>query len=241
MKDSVDLSAQKPSAKWRRVRSSPWFHLFLALALVSLMHGFIVKPYSVPSGSMEQTLEVGDRIYANRLAYLGDEPESGNIVVFSASEAWGERPQRSGLRWIAGAVGDVLGFGPSNQHALVKRVIGVPDDTVSCCSIDGAVEVNGEALEEPYIFDDYPFETGTLDCVSTTRSQRCFGPVTVGRDEFLMLGDHRSRSSDSIIACRRTTSTADSPDSACARFAMRDDIVGKVFTRIWPLSRFGGV
>lgn len=213
----------------------------MVLVLVAIVHGFVVKPYSVPSGSMEKTLEVGDRIYANRLAYLGDEPGTGNIVVFNVSEAWGQVPERSGLRWAAGAVGDVLGFGPSNQHALVKRVIGVPGDTVSCCSANGAVEVNDEALAEPYIFEDYPFESGALDCVSMPKSQRCFGPVKVGRDEFLMLGDHRSRSGDSVSACRGATSSEDLIENACARFAKRDDIVGRVFTRIWPLSRFGGV
>lgn len=190
---------------------------------------------------MEHTLEVSDRIYVNRLTFVGGDPDRGDIVVFNESNSWGQTPHRSGVRWIAGATGDLLGFGSSNHHALVKRVIGVPNDTVRCCDANGAVEVNGDALDEPYIYEDFPFEPGTLDCKSIPMSWRCFGPVKVGRDQFLMLGDHRANSNDSVTTCRQFEGSMSFSENSCAKFAMRDDIVGEVFARVWPLSSIGAV
>lgn len=241
MAESSPLPTKSAPSRWKRVRTSPWFHLCAALLVVGIVHGFIVKPYAVPSGSMEHTLEVGDRIYANRLAYVGSDPQRGDIVVFNQSAAWETPPEYSGLRYVAGAVGDVFGFGPSNHHALVKRVIGLPGDTVRCCDDAGAVVVNGESLDEPYVFEDYPFESGSLDCTSTPVSQRCFGPIEVGRDEYLMLGDHRSRSSDSVAPCRTGGAIPDEMLQSCARFAERDELVGEIVVRVWPLSRAGRI
>ena len=108
--------------------------------MVALVQMFLVKVYSVPSGSMEATLNVGDRILVNRLAYGGGAPSSGEIVVFGADEAWQQEflpnEQDAAERMLRG-FGDLTGIGPSNEKFLVKRVIGAPGDTVECCSRTG--------------------------------------------------------------------------------------------------------
>lgn len=223
---------------WRRITGSTWFHLVAAFIVVGLMLSFIAKPYVVPSGSMEDTLRPGDRILVNRLAYLGGGPQTGDIVVFDADAAWdGETtqptdPLRSVLRWV----GEVTGFGPSGPHTLVKRVIGTPGETVECCTADGAVTVDGTALTEPYAYEDFPFTPGTLDCATMPRSQRCFDEVTVPEDAYLVLGDHRSRSSDSAAMCR-----AEGASESCWRWASRDGIVGAAVAILWPIGRWSGL
>ena len=224
--------------RWRRVTSSPWFHLVLAFVVFGLILSFVAKPYWVPSGSMEKTLEVGDRILVNRLAYVGAAPGDGDVVVFDADQTWGATsaasggPVKAALRWV----GEVTGFGPSGPHTLVKRIIGTPGQTVKCCSADGRVVVDGHPIDEPYVYQDFAFVPGTLDCTTTPKSSRCFAEVTVPKDSYLMLGDHRSGSADSARYCRGDTHAA-----SCWRWAHREDIVGKAVAVLWPISRWGGI
>lgn len=229
------MTTPPPSApsRWRRIRRSPLTHLALALVLLALVQGFLIKPFQVPSESMSPTLEAGDRLLASRIAYTVSSPGAGDIAVFARPDAWGPRPDRGALRTALGWVGDIVGFGPSNQDALVKRIIGEPGTTVRCCSDAGQVEVDGVPLSEGYIVSDLPFTPGANDCSTSPASTRCFGPITVPADEYLVLGDNRANSSDSVIACRGTTT----PTSDCARFVPRDDIIGKVVTIVWPLDR----
>ncbi|HCJ54375.1 MULTISPECIES: signal peptidase I [Glutamicibacter] len=240
MTSARDRHANTGRTIWKKLRSSPWVHLVAAVLLIALVHGFFIKPYVVPSGSMEPTLHTGDRIYVDRIQNAVQSPEHGDVVVFNASESWEPLEERSGIRWLAGAIGDAFGFGPSNHKALVKRAIGLPGDTVTCCSSNGAVEVNGQALDETYVYDEYPFIPGKLDCESKPASRRCFAPINVPAGQYLVMGDHRSNSSDSVYACRQPLAEAGTAQS-CARFVQREDIVGEVFLRVWPLSRAGGI
>ncbi|GAA5147362.1 hypothetical protein GCM10025768_07280 [Microbacterium pseudoresistens] len=229
-------TASAPRSRWRRITSSPWFHLVLAFVLVGGVLSFVAKPYSVPSSSMTQTLQVGDRVLVNRLAYVGTEPATGDIIVFDADETWGatgvdEEPWfTSVLRWL----GEVSGFGPSGPHTLVKRVIAGPGQTAACCTAAGAVTVDGVALDEPYVFNDLPFTPGVLDCETEPASTRCFGPVEVPERSYLMLGDNRGNSSDSAARCRSLPTGSD----GCWRWATRDGVVGKVVSIVWPIPRW---
>jgi signal peptidase I len=209
----------------------------VAVVLVLLVQALVVKVYAVPSGSMEQTLDVGDRMLVNRLP--AGSPERGEVVVFEASGAWesGRSEPGSVLGRLARVIGTVTELGPGAPYTLVKRVIGLPGETVACCDADGRVEVDGVAIDEPYIYQDQPFEPGGLDCTTTPMSPRCFGPVDVPAGEFLVLGDHRGGSADSVVACRGAPEPA--PD--CARFVERGSIVGRAFWVIWPLGRVGPV
>ncbi|MET1154265.1 signal peptidase I, partial [Arthrobacter sp.] len=128
-------------------------------------------------------------------------------------------------------------IGPSNEQFLVKRVVAAGGQTISCCGDDGRLRVDGQPVEEPYIFEDFPFEAGTLDCGSSPRSLRCIPPFTVPDGELVVLGDHRANSVDSTIACR--TPAVESID--CVRTIPVSAVVGQVAGRFWPLNRAGGV
>ena len=90
------MSEAAPRPTWRRVTGSVWFQLLLAFVVVGLLLTFDAKPYVVPSESMQGTLEPGDRVLVNRLAYVGSEPATGDIVVFDADESWGEHAAGDG-------------------------------------------------------------------------------------------------------------------------------------------------
>jgi len=223
---------------WRRVVGSTWFHFAAAIIVTGLVLSFVAKPYWVPSGSMETTLQPGDRVLVNRLAYVAASPGAGDILVFDAGPTWDivpaapSDPIRGVLRWL----GEVTGFGPSSQHTLIKRVIGIPGQTVECCTDDGQLTVDGEPLDEPYITNDLPFEAGALDCNTSPRSLRCFDAVEVPDDSYMMLGDNRSNSSDSAFACR-----GDNPADDCWRWATAPDVVGKAVVLFWPVTRWSGL
>lgn len=216
-------------------------HLILAFVLCSLVLSFVAKPYQVPSGSMLDTLHVGDRVLVNRLAYRGGDPatgpDTGDVVVFDADETWGPLPAPSGnpLRAAARWVGVVTGFGPTGLHTLVKRVVAGPGQTVSCCSAEGAVLVDGRPLAEAYVWNDLPFQQGVLDCSSVPRSARCLPEVKVPEDSYLVLGDNRANSADSAVRCRASDATGD-----CYRWARREQIVGRVVAVLWPPGRWAG-
>ncbi|REJ08014.1 signal peptidase I [Microbacterium bovistercoris] len=230
-----EAEASRRESRLRRVTRSAWFHLILAFTVMGLILSFVAKPYVIPSGSMEQTLQIGDRVLVNRLAYVAAEPQVGDIVVFDAGPEWDLSPRpaeplpKAVLRWI----GEVTGFGPSGPHTLVKRVIGTPGQKVECCSADGRILVDGEPVDEPYVYEDLPFTPGENDCTTTPRSARCFDAVVVPEDSYLMLGDHRSNSADSAVRCR----TQDA-ESACWRWAKRDQLVGRAVVILWPPGRW---
>lgn len=208
----------------------------LAVIAVALVQAFVIKPFGVPSQSMENTLHIGDRILVNRLDHS---IERQDVIVFGHGTTWSDRelPPASSLTGrVVRALGDLVGVGPSNTSYTVKRVIGLPGEHVNCCSTDGRVEVNGQPLTESYVFEDLPFSPGTLDCASTPRSGRCFPEVTVPAEHVLVMGDHRSQSADSVISCRGSTSA-----TGCARFVPLARVVGPVVATFWPLTRLGGI
>lgn len=225
-------------SRWRRIVRSTWLHLVAAFVVCGLVLLFVAKPYAVPSSSMAGTLEPGDRVLVDRLAYLLQDPEMHDVIVFDADMAWdgaptsGADPFRATLRWL----GEVTGFGPSGPHTLVKRVIAGAEQVVSCCDAGGRVVVDGVALDEPYVENDFPFVSGEVDCTSTPRSLRCFDEVTVPQGAYLVLGDNRSGSSDSASFCRGDGTVTD-----CWRWATRDSVVGAARFVFWPVSRWAGI
>ena len=208
--------------------------VIIALLAVALVQAFLVKPFGVPSQSMEETLHIGDRILVNRLDH---DIVHGDVVVFGHGNTWQETkvpPAGNVVMRAFRTFGDLTGIGPSNTAYTVKRVIGLPGQTVACCSTDGKVTVDGGPLDEPYIYEDLPFTAGTLDCSSSPRSTRCFPEITVPSGNLLVMGDHRSESADSVIGCRGAT---DGPE--CARLVPENRVVGPVVLRFWPLGDIG--
>jgi signal peptidase I len=167
--DSV-TRARRAARRRRRVLVE-WI-LVIALTFVGtvVIRTYVVQSYRIPSGSMEQTLHGGcdphcakDRILVNKLAYDMHGIHHEDIVVFKATTP----------SWIA-AVG-----GPDD---IVKRVIGLPGDTVQCCDPQGRVVRNGKPLNEPYVYQN---------------DHKAFGPIVVPKGQLWVMGDHRSDSSDS--------------------------------------------
>lgn len=219
-------------------------NMLIALVAVALVQGFLVKAYRIPSGSMEPTLQGsadgGDRILVNRLAYAGSGPKTGDIVVFTRPDSWKAEtaaPRSGGVAGVARSFGDLTGIGVSNEQFLVKRVVATGGQIISCCGADGKLRIDGQPVDEPYVFEDLPFEAGSLDCQTSPRSLRCVPSFTVPEGELVVLGDHRSKSVDSAISCR--TPSVESGD--CVKTIGTSAVVGHVAARIWPLSRAGVV
>jgi signal peptidase I len=200
--------------------------LLVAFVLALVVKTFFVQAFFIPSGSMEQTLHgctgcTGDRVLVNKVPYWFGEPEPGHIVVFKGPDTWpGEVAVAEPDNWLSGALlwlGRTVGVAPPSEDDFVKRVIAVGGQTVQCCGPEGRVTVDGQALNEPYIFEDSPLES------------RAFGPITVPDGRLWVMGDHRSASADS---------KAHIGDQYSGTIAV-DDVIGKAAMIVWPISRVG--
>ena len=232
----MSATTRPQEGRRQRRRLPVGFEVVLAIVVVALVQAFLVKPFGVPSQSMEQTLRIGDRIVVNRTA---TSVERGDIVVFAHGATWQDSslpPSGNPLLAAVKKVGDVTGIGPSNTAYTVKRIIGTAGDRVECCDDQGRVLVNGQAIDEPYVFEDHTFRAPDLTCSTTPRSSRCFPEITVPAQRLLVLGDHRSQSADSVVNCRGGVD-----DEGCARFVPVGRVVGPVAFRIWPLGTFGRI
>jgi signal peptidase I len=191
----------------------------VVLLVVLLVRALLVTPYSIPSRSMEPTLQVGDRILVDRMVDAA-ELRRGDIIVFDASAAFGPGTRGDGLLDRLGDVlGGLVGGGPGLDHlVVVKRVIGLPGDHVACCDPDGRLVVNELATDEPYLYPGDAAATHPFDVI-----------VPPGR--FWVMGDHRSASSDS-----RSHLGAPGGGTIPA-----EDIIGQVRVRYWPLDRGGSI
>ncbi|MFD9262909.1 signal peptidase I, partial [Streptomyces sp. NPDC059538] len=130
----------------------------VALCIALLLNTFMVQAFFIPSGSMEQTIRIGDRVLVDKLTpWFGSKIERGDIVVFKDPGGWlrGEaaRPAKDPvvIKQVKQGL-TFIGLLPSaDEQDLIKRVIGVGGDTVKCCDSRGRVTVNGSPLDEPYV------------------------------------------------------------------------------------------
>lgn len=233
--------------------------LVIAFVMTFLIQTFLFKVYYIPSGSMEQTLHGvssgGDRVLVNKVVYDFTDPDPGEVVVFSGPVTWTPEAAIPGpSTWygkLLQSVGSVVGIAPPNEKDFVKRVIATAGQTVECCDAPGRVMVDGVALDEPYIYEDFPFLPGTSDCQTAIRSERCFGPVTVPADSLWVMGDHRSGSKDSTYGCRGSESVGfgGSADAGAAEGSVADcqgpipvgNVIGHAVLVVMPVSRWGVV
>ena len=192
----------------------------VSLVVMLLVRGFLVQSFYVPSGSMEPTIEPGDRILVNKLV-SGEALRRGDVVVFDGTTSFAvadrQPHQDDGLigRTLADAASTV-GINLGEQD-FVKRVIGLPGDHVVCCDAQHRITVNGTPLTERYLLPgDKPSEL-TFD-------------VTVPAGRLWVMGDHRSDSADS-------RSHLGDPGGGTVRLS---DVIGRASATYWPLSRLGG-
>jgi len=188
-----ETSTERKRPGWKFLRD------LVIIVVAALLASFLVKAYLVrsfyiPSASMENTLLVGDRVLVNELVPKAVGLQRGDVVVFQDPGGW---------------------LGPGMGDDLIKRVIGLPGDTVSCCDADGRLQVNGHAVDEPYV-------------VLRSGSNRVSGQdftEKVPAGQIWVMGDNRYESADS-----RVHGTV--PES---------DIVGRAFVITWPANRWSAL
>ncbi len=210
-----DADGQDPEKKRGSFFKELPLLILIGIVIVILLKSFVVQAFFIPSGSMQNTLLINDRVLVNRLAYLYGEPERGDVIVFRNWDEVGEdAPSPSIWEFITRSLQEGVGFG-GGPDDLIKRIVAVPGDTLEVR--DSRVFINGEALDEPYVF------VNGVDSLANT------GPFVVPEGKYFVMGDHRNNSQDS----RR--------DLENGTFVDRDAIIGQAFVKIWPLSHVGGL
>jgi len=205
--------AKKKKSFWRELLTI----VVAAATLTLVVKAFVVQVYRIPSASMENTLLIGDRVLVNKLIYHFRGIARGDIVVFSGQDSWGPPATPPSSDPVLRVFDDVLSdIGlHSSQTYYIKRVIGLPGDTVACCT-DLKVTVNGVPLNEgSYV---YP---GNAASAFSFKTKVPAGYVWV-------MGDHRGDSEDSRYH-------TDEPGLGAVP---ENQVVGRAFLVIWPPSQF---
>jgi signal peptidase I len=196
----------------------------VALLIALVLKTFLVQAFVIPSGSMEQTIRIGDRVLVDKLTpWFGSKPTRGDVVVFKDPGGWLEDEQpiekkddpivvkqvKQGLTFI--------GLLPSdNERDLIKRVVATGGDTVKCCDTQGRVTVNGMPLnEQPYLHPNNQPSTVPFE-------------VTVPAGRLWVMGDHRSNSADS--RSHRTEKYGGT--------VSEDEVVGRAMVIAWPVGHW---
>ena len=209
---------QEPGLPVRRpLRHELLILIGIALVITLLVRGFVLQAFYIPSGSMEQTLHVGDRVLVSKLSYHLGDIQRGDVIVFDGTDSFAPEvaPATGTLSKLARSVGAFLGMAPS-EHDFVKRVIGLPGDHVVCCDSKGRLTVNGVGVDEPYL---YPGERASSVPFS----------IVVPAGRLWVMGDHRDDSADS---------RAHLGDPGGGTVPEKR-VIGKVITVYWPLGRIG--
>jgi signal peptidase I len=224
-------SASKRARKPRKRRSF-WRELplliVIALVIALVIKTFVVQAFFIPSSSMENTLDIGDKVLVNKLVYHFRSIQPGDIVVFDGNGSWEPMPTSAPASsdplvrlydaTLSPLYHSILGlFGTApGQTDFIKRVIGVPGDHVACCNASGDVTVNGVALhEQSYL---YPGEAPSTQKFS----------ITVPPGRLWVMGDHRAVSWDS------RGHTQDPGDGTIPE----NMVIGRAFMIVWPPSRW---
>ena len=192
--DDPPPSPSNPTGKWIR---EGLIVIVVAVLVAVLLRTFVVQTFFIPSGSMEPTLQIGDRILVNKLSYHLHGVDRGNIVVFS-------RPPAENC-------------GGPEVNDLVKRVIGMPGETISLAR--GDVYVDGKPLDESWLPSS---EQNSTEPGPGGTPYSLAHPYRVPAGDYFVMGDNRD----------------DSCDSRYWGPIPKSLIVGKVEVRVWPISSF---
>lgn len=208
-----DRSGAGGRVRWSRGRKT-LVGVLAALAVLVLVHGLLVETFTVPSGSMQPTLWAGDRIVVGKLH--AHDVSRGAVVVFDGTEVFahpGDAPP-TGVAGLLRSVGDAVGIHPG-EVLYVKRIIGVPGDTVAV-GHDGVLRINGRVRHEPYL--PRGMSASTVPFVAHVPAGHVF-----------VMGDNRTASDDS-------RSHLGDPGGGMVPIS---DIVGNVVLRYWPTGSWG--
>jgi signal peptidase I len=206
----------------------------VALVIAIVIKTFVVQAFVIPTGSMQNTLRIDDKILVNKLVYHFRPIHSGDIIVFDGSGSWNAPAPSSGatsnlvvrayddtIRKVFDSIGGLFGT-PIGQTDYVKRVIGVPGDHVVCCNAQGLITVNGVALnEQSYL---YPGDQSSSHPYGIPGQFN----VTVPAGYLWVLGDHRGISDDS------RGHEAD-PGNGMIPENM---VIGRAFVIVWPANQW---
>ncbi|MFT4028662.1 MAG: signal peptidase I [Protaetiibacter sp.] len=227
--DDADAGAETEQKRPRGKRGFLYFLRDVALIVLAaivisfLIKTFLIRSFYIPSESMEDTLLVNDRIIVNQLEPDLTPISRGDVIVFTDPGGWldpvvtpPQDPVAGFFEWLGSVVG--LTAPDSNDH-LIKRVIGLPGDHVTCCNDFGQLSVNGVALDES-AYVKLPD--------GVTRVSRDDFDVTVPDGSLWVMGDNRWNSRDSRY-------NRDNPGNG---FVPIDDVVGRAVLISWPISRW---
>ncbi len=210
---------KKPVKKGRSFWKELPILIVVALILTLIIKTYAIQAFYIPSGSMQNTLGIGDRVLVNKVVYDFRSIHRGDVVVFSGDGSWNPGTPPASSNFIAKfgeSAASMFGFA-RDQNDYIKRVIGVPGDHVACCDAGGRVTVNGVPLNEnSYLFPG--------DSPSENRFS-----VTVPAGSLWVMGDHRDVSWDSRGHRYGYPGGGSIPESA---------VVGRAFIVIWPLSQW---
>ncbi len=192
----------------------------MALGLSFVVKTWLLQAFFIPSGSMEDTLLVGDRVIVSKLTPGPVDLKRGDVVVFRDPGGWLDAVAPVTRSGVSGAIHDGLVFvglmpAESEDH-LIKRVIGLPGDQVVCCTTDGGLMINGVAIDEPYLKPGDDPSSLEFD-------------ITVPAGHLWVMGDHRSDSEDSRFH--------DPSETGRDGAVPIDAVTGRAVATVWPLSR----
>jgi signal peptidase I len=205
---------------WKSVARDIAVILLIAILASFLIKTFLVRSFYIPSGSMENTLMINDRVLVNELEPNVIPISRGDVIVFTDPGGWltGDRIVPKAPSSPLSATLSFLGLASADENDhLVKRVIGLPGDTVACCNTLGQITINAAPVEEPYLSSpDQP--------ASATRFK-----ITVPARSLWVMGDNRNNSGDS-------RAHVDGPTKG---FVPVSNVVGRAFVISWPIGRWG--
>jgi signal peptidase I len=194
--------------------------VIVALAVSLVIKSFLVQFFYIPSGSMENTLQINDRVAVNKIPFISKSIDRGDVVVFRDPSNWLPEPYADNQNKVIAKIKEGLVLvgvlpNPAKQY-LVKRVIGIAGDNV--VGKDGIVTINGKETDEPYIF------------AGNKPSELDFN-VTVPKGKIWVMGDHRGASADSRYH----------QDDVNNGFVPESKVTGRVVGIIWPIKNIGTV
>ena len=211
----------------RRLRKNPVLAFLVdfvvivgvALLLSVLIKAFLIRSFFIPSGSMLDTLQINDRIIVNVLVPEVLPVQRGDVVVFQDPGGWlsvANSIEKPAIEELGDFVLGTFGVtAPDSAEHLVKRVIGVGGDVISCCDADGRLLLNGVAIDESYIRD------------GANPSDIEFS-ITVPEGYLWVMGDNRGNSTDSRFH----------QDLPSQGFVSLDVVVGRAMLVSWPVANW---